>query len=316
MTRIITSMFVFLLAFAASAQVVQPVYTRPSKSKVQDVLTQPENASATFTSPVYDVSTFYSAQLTFAPGDSSGGCGYYGTILFETSDKTTGPWIAVQDPSNDIQLQAANGAQTINVSNLSGYFRIKITSVTGGTCNGNAVYTLLLLPNPLSTYTQGALKDTQIPVLSQQSDFYPSIVGGVMNRLSSYFGTSLRLAEWNQQSFGFTSRPFLTVRPEPVSDIVLDQFAGRVLVGTAATIIPGSTRGTSLVIQNRSSIPINCGFSNAVTAPATDTNYAFTLPAETGGNKGSSAPYKIDGFNGDVWCIADSPNTPVAYYRP
>lgn len=314
MPRIISSLFAFLLAFAASAQVVQPVYTRPSKSKVQPLFTINQTTTVTQTSAVIDTSTFYSIQIQVTYGDLNFSCLVDDTIIVETGDTATGTFVEVDDPGNNIKVKSySDGNSSLAVSSLNAYSRVKVIQSAAGTCNGNVTISAVLQPNPITVRSQGSIHDYWTSTLAGQLGYYPVNVGGVVRYSNGQQPSSLHMGTYLNGTTGGDSLPFLYSRSFPVNDVNISAGGwGIISVATLATVIPGANRGTALVLQNRGARAISCGFTSGVTL---DSNAAFTLPAETGGNKGSSAPYTIDGFNGDLWCVADTAATNLAYYR-
>lgn len=315
MARIIALLFALLVTFTASAQVVQPVYTRPSKSKVQTLFSLSQSLSGTQTSAVLDTSTFYSIQIQIVYSDLNLMCLTEDTVIVETSDTATGTFIEVDDPGNSIKIRSyADGNSSLTVSSLNAFSRVRVIQSGAGSCAGTTTISAIFQPNPITTRVQGSIHDYWTSTLAGQLGYYPVNVGGVVRYSNGQQPSSLSMGTYLNGTTGGDSLPFLYGRPFPVNDVNVSAGGwGRVLIGNTATLVPGAGRGTALVLQNRSGSAVNCGFDVSVTTPTVDTRYAFTLPAEA--TKGSSQPYVLDGFNGDLWCIADLANTPIAYYR-
>lgn len=319
---ILASVFAWTLIASAQTTTVQPTLVRPYKGAADQVFAAPMTTlNEIITSKVIDARGFASLQIQYVPG--AGVCGYVGLITVETSDSSNGTFTEVQDTANNQSFSWAGGASSVIVSNTSGYVRLKHKTTTASVCATNQVFSVTMLPYQGSIMIQGPLRDPT-SAISGAKDYYPALIGGLVRGYDTTTSVyTFPLQQWSDTRAGGglsvpinPVTPFVPTRDLPVAeDIILQSTGVMTFGGLSNAEVPFPYYGTSVILQNRSAIPINCGFRNTTTAPATDTDFAFTLPPQSGGVKGSSAPYELKGYNGRMWCAADSVGTKMSYIR-
>jgi hypothetical protein len=282
MTRIISSLFVFLLAFAASAQVVQPSYVRQSKSALVQVFTAAQTSTGaitSFDSSVIETTSFNSVQVSL---DFDPSCA--GNIQVLSSLSKTGPFILnAAAPNGQTALSSFAAVPVIyNVGNLGPYVKFRFNAF--GCVNGiNLAATLV--PFPSNVIVNGDMSAVQFPVEIGSKYYDRGTSREMIKPLTSDFIGSLDVR----------SKPVPVDFSTPVS----------VSSASATTVISAGslTYDSTVIIQNQGTVPVRC---KALLIGAMDaSNYGFSLKAGSVAGDGLGGVQQIllgSGIN--LKCIA------------
>jgi hypothetical protein len=255
-----------LFAFAASAQVVQPVYTRQSKSAQVQAFTATQTsyvgAVKDFDSAVVETTSFNSVQMLV---DFDALC--TGDIIVLFSLTKTGPFIqsTLAAPNAFKDLDDVLSVPAIyNVSNIAPYIKFRFTT---DNCPNGLNLSAVLVPFPSNVTVQGDKTDVSFPVA----------VGGYdkdNGTVSLGMTTAERSVYVTPKSVGFNP-----VAASPVA----------VSAASATTIYSGDTNNdVNIILQNQGTFPVRCGI-NAASA----TDYQFSLRAASVAGDGSGGVQQV-----------------------
>ena len=294
MTKIISSLFVFLFALTASAQ-IQPQYVRPSKGKSLTIFDNQQTVAFNW-SPVFDVSGFDAVQLNIirninvqCPGTSGGPIyAVYGSFS-PTFDK-----YQIVSHTNAYREDITGDANYV-VGNLPTYIKVLTQNVS---CPAGTTTSLYVIPLAFNTSVQVSGAFPAYSTIAGPSNFYPNIVAG----LGPYYTVE-----------PFSTSAYGSIKTEPQGSFPTGALPVAV-VNTVATDLSTYLFSTSCHIQNVGSEPVACALgSNAATVDSS--HYGWVLkkdsssgvaPDGDGGVKSWVNPYYVSGALSDnnLFCLS------------
>lgn len=285
--------FAFLLclvAFTASAQVVQPVYIRPSKGAAVTVFTN-QSLAVSSSSAVYDFSAFSSVQVLLTVSADPNTCaavpsvGVLGSVTAGGTYSTT----LMQDTNANFIVPTSTNIRTFAyfVNNSAPFIKLSLASTPG--LGGTAcTASITIVPQPLNSNTVigGVQRNTQINGLT-----FPVLIGGADS------SNTARLLTMT------TSGAVKTVAGAGAQTSTNSTTTN--VTAAATSVFSASTSVCAVSVVNRNTTACYCSTTNAVT-----TANGIPLNPATGANL-SGGTYTFDNYGGNVFCITAAGTTDV-----
>jgi hypothetical protein len=272
----------------AQAQ-IQPVYTRPSKGKPVDALT---NVTASTQSAIYDWSAFDGAYILVR---SPGVCTFrLYTDGYTSSTGSADSAATIYDPNAEYLAGLNNSSNTFYISIPTPFikFRVSINTLPSPACPGGLYVNVTPVPFTQRMISTGGYPDGS--ALSASSSVYPVLIGGVRKGSP---GNPVISAMRVTNGGGV-----LTLPQTSTTGIA----SSAVTVTNAATIVEASSPSVCYrKFINTDTTIAYCGTTSAVTA-----SNGYPLSA-AGGAGQAGGTLEIPGYNGDFYCITSAGTTTV-----
>ena len=288
MTRIIAVLFTLLVAFGASAQVVQPVYVRPSKSSAYPALAN--KGVGTHLSSVIDMTAFTGLQYVVTSSSPASGCEVNVTVKGAlTKDATT--FIQNSGYNNSIQVFSPFPA-LVTVPSVMPF--VKIEMIIGGAGCGDT-FTLAVVGDPFpSTVNVAGTSREGYPGVQ-----YSSTVSGI-DRTTANPGPAANTA----RSVGVDSIGSVFTRPASA----LSNFDPVTVSGVAAWTLVYTNQNrapVTMTVQNVGTTAVGCAFTSG---GSPSSSLAFILKAGSVANDGTGGDRA---FNMNRYTSANGATTEV-----
>jgi hypothetical protein len=264
MTRIITSLFVFLLAFAASAQVVQPSYVRQSKGAT---ITLFSNVTATTESAIFDMAPYAGLQIFATFASSPANCdGFIQTL--GSGEKTANTFDFTDfDENGSYYFNDPVYPVSFTLSNVPQFVKFRFLLPGGSTCTG---ITVKVTPIPFPS--------RQIVIGTSSDGSYSTLQWPVITGAKTENGLTQTLKANNIRE--------LITKPGGVAHTGSNYDADTSPVTIASNAGPATityyavnTENPVVQVQNVGTVDVVCGFLD--TTSAATPQYSFKLYAKT-----------------------------------
>lgn len=266
-------LFTMGLCLDAHAQTTQPTYVRPSKGAAIKIFT---GATTSATSPVFDMTAFESVQLELV----TIGCSDLETIEVQGSSSASGSFQTLTS-ANALYLGLLTTSIIYNVSNLTAYIKIKLTSGIVP-CSVN----LTMTPIPFNRTPEVTGPSPNQATVSN-SVLRPVIIGGVLD--GTVGGSTVVEVAKTDGSGHFIVAPTTTAPILPVAAVVVTAAspAAGTLIYTTSTLV------SIVTVQNAGTVPLVCAVGTNASA-VSSTRYNFALAAGLAANDGKGGSLKIE----------------------
>ena len=289
MTNIISSLFVFLFALTASAQ-IQPVYIRPSKGAAINAFVN-QSLAVSSTSAVYDWSAFSSVQVLLTVSADPNTCAAVPSLSVLGSVTAGGTYSTtlMQDTNANFIVPTATNIRTFAyfVNNAAPFIKMGLAGIPGlGATACTASVTIVPQPLNSNVVIGPTQRNTQVNGLT-----FPVLIGGVDSSNIARIAT-------------FTSTG--AVKVVNGSGAQTSTNSATTLVTNAATLVSAAnTDVCSVSVVNRNTTACYCSTTNAVSS-----SNGIPLNPATGANL-AGGTYTFSAYGGNVYCITAAGTTDV-----